>query len=413
MAAAGKKPVMDVSKPGTTPADATTRPIISGHAVMKDPMVNPESDKEDATDALAGDTPKEALAPSASHKVIQPMSASETKPEKDAETPAAPSTVEKDTPDTEITEDAVVDAVLDQVNDKKKEDAVSAEEEKRQELVDKLVEEKKYFLPINQAKARRKSKFILIVVAALLPVVVGLGLAADAGAINLGFKVPFDFIKDQPSQTSTDNNQAAVQPVPTTKTYSDTTKGFSFEYPIEWGDVAINKGVYPKTLQGTYYRITFSKNATLFGALQTKDFISNTKATDPISFYPTGSYDYDTTVASLKSIDAMRGKPRAATAAIPGVAVLKSNGEWMTLVQLCSSDCTYPKTQYIVGSLHKLDTKDFSAISFGYTDEPSLPNGITYLGLMDQNADSITKLIDQKKLDQLEKFTASIKSIKQ
>jgi hypothetical protein len=400
----------DVAKPGKTPADATARPIITGHSVLKDPMVNEADDQELPTE----EAPKPLKAPSAANKVIQPLAKPDEKSndvEKSTE-PKADEPEPKTSSDGE-SDEAVVDAVLDQVTDKKAQEKLDAETQKRNELVDQLVAEKKYFVPINSVRRRRNNRIAVIILGSLLPLIVGLGLAADAGAVNLGFKLPFDFIKDTTSQGPTSATQATVQPAPTTKTYSDKTKGLSFEYPIEWGDVNISKGVYPKTLQGTYYRITFSKNATLFGALQTKDFISNNKATDPITFYPTGSRDYDTTVAGMKSIDAMRGKPRAKTAAIPGVAVLKSNGEWMSFVLLCGPECSQPNKEYIIGSIHKLDTTDFSAVSFGYTDAPALPNGITYLGLMEHNADSITKLIDQNKLGQLEKFTASIKSIKQ
>ena len=37
-------PLNDVAKPGTTPADATSKPVIVGHeAEVADPMVKPEA----------------------------------------------------------------------------------------------------------------------------------------------------------------------------------------------------------------------------------------------------------------------------------------------------------------------------------------------------------------------------------
>lgn len=267
MAAEKKKPVMDVSKPGKSPADATTRPIITGHSIMKDPMVTEE------TKPVEGVTPEEPEAekiaiPVSSHRVIQPIrstdelpaekpvapddaqaeeSAEEPEPEpKNADEPPAEEPAKKAEPS--VSDDAVVDAVLDQVGDKKEETKESEEERKRQELVDKLVEEKKYFVPIAQERSRRNNRLAVIILGALLPVIVGLGLAADAGVINLGFKVPFDFIKDKPATTTTPETPVTTQPKTntnplviidtsasaTTKDYTDTAKVYSLKYPSIW-----------------------------------------------------------------------------------------------------------------------------------------------------------------------------------
>jgi hypothetical protein len=248
MAATPKKPVMDVSKPGKTPADATTRPIISGHEIMKDPMVNEEPDKMEGVtvDVKTSDDPKEEIAvPTTSHKVIQPISRSEENQEETKEESAETLTEEADADpkpsedekqETAVTEDAVVDAVLDQVGDKKEETKESEEDRKRQEQVDKLVEEKKYFVPIAQERKRRNNRLVLLVLGALLPVVVGLGLAADAGAINLGFKVPFDFIKDRSPQTT--QTQATITNQPKAEAqkvlYKSKVDALSFSYPTTW-----------------------------------------------------------------------------------------------------------------------------------------------------------------------------------
>lgn len=253
MAAANpKKPVMDVSKPGKSPANATARPIITGHEMMKDPMVNEEPAKmegvtEDVTSSEEK-TEKAAVAPT-SHKIIQPLGDAEEKPAETDEKSASEDeksepTEEEATEDKKeaapppVTDDAVVDAVLDQVGDKKEETKESEEERKRQEQVNKLVEEKKYFVPIGQINKRRNNRIVLLILGALLPVIVGLGLAADAGAINLGFKVPFDFIKDKSVSTTqpTQNNATSTeQPVqPTTKKFTAKADNFSFTYPSSW-----------------------------------------------------------------------------------------------------------------------------------------------------------------------------------
>jgi hypothetical protein len=254
-----KKPVMDVSKPGKTPADATARPIISGHEIMKDPMVNDEPAKMEGVtvDVKTSDEPQETVAvPPTSHKIIQPLSSPEENQEETKEEPAEKPAEESDaepTPnedekkETPVTEDAVVDAVLDQVGDKKEETKESEEDRKRQEQVDKLIEEKKYFVPIAQERKRRNNRLVLLVLGALLPVIVGLGVAADAGAIDLGFKVPFDFIKDKNMTTPTvqsvtpepkkDTNPLVVidtSAATITKDYTDTAKVYSVKYPSNW-----------------------------------------------------------------------------------------------------------------------------------------------------------------------------------
>jgi hypothetical protein len=265
MAAKEKKPVMDVSKPGKSPADATTRPIITGHAIMKDPMVNEEpANMEGVTEEVA--TPevseeKVAPAPSTSHKVIQPLESKEEKPEESDTKPAeepekTDEPAQDDKKETPVTDDAVVDAVLDQVGDKKEEIKQSEEDRKRQEMVDKLVEEKKYFVPIAQEGKRRKNKLALLILGALLPVIVGLGLAADAGAIDPGFKVPFDFIKDKSVATPitqvpvTTKPKADTNPLvvidtsadTTTKDYMDTAKVYSLKYPSNWTSALVEGG---------------------------------------------------------------------------------------------------------------------------------------------------------------------------
>lgn len=259
-----KKPVMDVSKPGKSPADATTRPIITGHSFMKDPMVTEEAKPIEGVTDSPEPTEEKIAIPVTNHKVIQPLDTSEEvtteKSEESTEAPAPEATEEpekpqepskEETPKKEepaTSDDAVVDAVLDQVGDKKEETKENEEERKRQELVDKLVEEKKYFVPIAQERSRRNNRLALIILGALLPIIVGLGLAADAGAINLGFKVPFDFIKDKPTSTSTNETPVTTQPKidtnplvmintsasATTKDYTDTAKVYSLKYPSNW-----------------------------------------------------------------------------------------------------------------------------------------------------------------------------------
>lgn len=240
MATAKKLPIDDVAKPGKTPADATARPIITTHAIMKDPMVTEDpTSVEEANNASEETTPEKQLPLPSAKKVIQPISdpgEPDAKVKNDSETPAKTETSAPEPSVDDVTDSAVVDAVVDQVADKKKEDKLNEEEQQRQELIDKLVDEKKYFLPITSHTARRNGRVSLLLLGALLPVIVGLGLAADAGLINLGFKVPFDFIKDKPVTTTNTQTPvtSAAAPVKTAVTYQSAVDKTTFEYPTTW-----------------------------------------------------------------------------------------------------------------------------------------------------------------------------------
>lgn len=229
--AAAKKPakqVMDVSKPGKVPADASARPVIVGHKPqVQDPMVTPE----EAQNPEATSQEQEIASPSASKKVITPLTEedkpaeAETEPEV-TEEPAKPADTEEaqadepveeqqetatETTETEATESpeenspdelgessdtAVVDAVADQVAAGKKIDqGMSEEEKKKQEALEKMVAEKKYFIPIGKVHHRKSNKMILIVTVLLFLVFVGLILAIDAEILDAGFDLPFDVIK--------------------------------------------------------------------------------------------------------------------------------------------------------------------------------------------------------------------------
>ncbi len=221
---------MDVSKPGGTRADATARPIITGHEIMKDPMVTDNS-ADEATLEESSNAPtesKELTAPSVTHKVIAPL-AKDTDDTPSEEKVEEPKKIEDTSPG-----DAVVDAVLEQVDDKKVEKWRVEEEQRRQEAVEKLVEEKKYFLPIDQVRSRRNNKLVLVIIAVFLPIIVGLGLAIDAGVIKPGFSVPFDFITEKSAVQTPIGSTQIPAPVPVTKKFNGKVFNFSIEYPGSW-----------------------------------------------------------------------------------------------------------------------------------------------------------------------------------
>jgi hypothetical protein len=194
------KQVMDVAKPGKTAPDASAKPVIVGHKPMvQDPMmtaeVNAETEKAGPEEQLVA-----AATTSTAKKVIAPITREEEPGE--VESPEAETTPEDSTAqttevgdtgeNTDSNDSAVVDAVIDQVGAKKPE-GLSEEELKRQEELDKLVADKKYFVPIGKVH-RNSSRLIIGFTLLLLVVFLGLLLAIDAEIIEAGFTLPFDII---------------------------------------------------------------------------------------------------------------------------------------------------------------------------------------------------------------------------
>ncbi len=207
------KKTMDVSAPGKQTPDTSARPIIVGHKPMiKDPMVKPEDTQEvvateepavepiihmtktieppkeievseqaqpSTSDGVSG---AEEAAPSAevTEEITPPT---ETLPQEE-EAPAEEAEQPADEP-VESNESAEVDAIAEQVDAGKKDKAPDEEEKKRKEQIQKLVTEKKYFVPIGQVTRRRKNRQAIIVLV-LLIVLAGAGFYAyQKGYIKL------------------------------------------------------------------------------------------------------------------------------------------------------------------------------------------------------------------------------------
>lgn len=199
--------VMDVSKPGKTVPSTSAKPVIVGHRPMvQDPMVtsdtNPESNNREASSEQPLSTP------SVAKKVIAPLKPSST--EVSAKNVTAPSdetsavsTPEEsqpgksETPEAEPVSDAsdesaVVDAVVDQMADKKV-DEPNEEDRKKQEKIDKLIAEKKYFVPLGKAHHGSGRAFMTVIFLVAL-VLFGFIAAADAQLIDIGLELPFDLL---------------------------------------------------------------------------------------------------------------------------------------------------------------------------------------------------------------------------
>lgn len=175
---------VDVAKPGSTPADATSRPlIVTKSAMIKDPMVQAESSESAAEPAI---TP-----PSVSKKTIEPLTSQEKSESVAETTPAEPASVADESEDS-LTADNSTEI---SPTDENAETKAQVEEDKRQAIADELIKQKKYVVPIG-AVTRRKAGRRLVVSLVLIILLAAAGVAViDAGLIATSIQLPFDFIK--------------------------------------------------------------------------------------------------------------------------------------------------------------------------------------------------------------------------
>lgn len=216
------KPMVDVAHPGkSAPSGNSKSVIVSNRPLLKDPMMiedTPAKDDKPSEEKAAIKTPSQ-------QPVLQPLTApllesekpdnevvaekpsleyAETPlvidktPEPEAETdpqeenpvpvekPAPPEEpVEKSEPANPETPEGNPAAPKDKNNPKQSE-IESAEHVQHQAEIDKLVDSKKYFLPINAVEKRRSRRFVAAgILLSLLLIAAWVNIALDAGLIEI------------------------------------------------------------------------------------------------------------------------------------------------------------------------------------------------------------------------------------
>jgi len=203
--------IFDISKPGKTAAEPSSKPIIvSNKPALQDPMV-----KEKIDDFLAQDldepkkpekkpeTSEEKPKIAAEKVKIEPIKETEkTDEEKEAtkETPQEDKETPKDKKEPKETNDqkGVVGAIVDQASEKRKAEIEDQDTKKREKEISRLVESKKYFVPIGEKKRKRKTRhLLLLLVFVLIASVMTVDLLLDAKLIEINSIKPFtNFIKN-------------------------------------------------------------------------------------------------------------------------------------------------------------------------------------------------------------------------
>ena len=195
---------LDVAKPGKSLPDESARPVIVSHRpIVQDPTIRDDAPSSDVET-------KDPEKPVSNHsKIIQPLPEDVPSPDTTKEEPAEPEKTPAETTETSVptpksapapasSETAEVDALADQAGektDKKTQDKLTEEEKKKQGELQKLVQSKKYFVPIGQVTRRRQNRRAIILFVLFIVVIGGLYAAADAEVIKLPFDVPVHIIK--------------------------------------------------------------------------------------------------------------------------------------------------------------------------------------------------------------------------
>lgn len=206
--AAKAKPIADVAQPGKTPPSDNSRAIITHRTLMKDPMVV----AEDQPDETEGAQPASQAVPKTAvggERKLQPLN--ETIAEAPAsETPPAADETPKDQAQAEASTDTGPEAEKDSgtessdaginqdtdtgsstgSSDKPVPGELEAAEIARQEQHDtemqKLVDSKKYFLPVNAVERRRSKRFIALgILLSLFLAAAWLDIALDANLVKI------------------------------------------------------------------------------------------------------------------------------------------------------------------------------------------------------------------------------------
>ena len=205
------KKIVDIAHPGTSaPATNSKSVIITHHPAMQDPMVTSDVEAAPESMPIAAPAAKVVLKPLADSELLVPIPAaveepaaeptqavdSEDVPHSAADAPApvtpdttVPSPVMK--PDKEVSPPIASgssDAKLGTKEIQTESEAAAAEdaEAKRKAELAVMIENKKFYLPINSSESQRTKEFVASgIVLSILLGLIWIDIALDAGIIHL------------------------------------------------------------------------------------------------------------------------------------------------------------------------------------------------------------------------------------
>lgn len=205
---AAAKPIVDVAQPGKTAPPLTSKPVIvTNRTILKDPMVveKPAEDEkktdatpktkapvasdiettEPKTDETVAVKPEHVLEPSPTAPVTEEAEPKDDAPEEPAKpAEAEPKPAEETSPDKADDQDSETDDGA-SLTDAQIEAEATAEAA-RDAQVQKLIDSKKYYVPVNAVEKRRTKRVIALgVVLSIILALAWVDVALDAGLIEI------------------------------------------------------------------------------------------------------------------------------------------------------------------------------------------------------------------------------------
>ncbi len=233
----------DVAKPGSTPPDTSSKPVIVSHKpMMKDPMVNEEAVGSDESEEKSETVIRKA----SKNNTVQPIH-----PDTKDETTTNEAKTNDDTSDDKKSDEAL-DAQISEDTTKNNKKKSKQDDDQQAEKIAKLVESKKYFVKVRAPRRKRNKRLVFTLLLIVILSFVGFAALADAEIIDV--PVPFDFIKKtqpevtvaviphaEPKKETTDSTaKAETQVTPEGYlVYKNEDIGFKFAYPKEWGTAVL------------------------------------------------------------------------------------------------------------------------------------------------------------------------------
>lgn len=226
------KPIADVAHPGQSAPSTSSRPVIvTNRPLLKDPMVVAEDTETEVKtiEAEAKKTDKAATITAPDQPKIEPpethVTESSEKLEKDEAETKPDETVAKDEP-----KDSTVESTPDPTAEIEAEAKKQAEHD---DTIQKLVDSKQYFLPINTVEKRRSKRFVALgMLVSLLLIMAWVDIAADSGILTVAAGLPHTHLFSNKTTTSTATT--TVPAIATLKGYTTANTKLRFRYPSDW-----------------------------------------------------------------------------------------------------------------------------------------------------------------------------------
>lgn len=209
-----KDGVMDVAKPGQAKPEIGSKPMIVGHrSIMTDPTLKPEDEDKKSIEVKSAKSrsakkvvisPVSAEAESGNEEgseevlnVTEPAAEKEEKQEVPTDSPEPEKTEEQ--PETETQSEPDKETETPDNNEEADSDKQAAKEEQeaeaREARLREMIKSKEYRVPVKEHSSSSAATFMLSFLIVSLIGLAALIALIDAGILDLGLELPFDFIK--------------------------------------------------------------------------------------------------------------------------------------------------------------------------------------------------------------------------